>query len=613
MLPERLSTARSRIRQTRPAPIDFMDTFFALDAYLGDSGISGDPEDAVEAVTQEIVSSHDPNVLLAQIAFLNKLSAKPGEARRLIAGYADLLRPDLRANFEDLLRRARAEGMQTHLVSRQGTLAAARTVLESVDAGAWEQEEGAGSLEAPTLGVTIMLVHAVSSNMSELRDVQAGDGSIRHLIGNMPANLTMELVRLGLLGKNDDEYSLIDRTLRIWQELATTTLRTQLRMPPRELLEEALGGVSFENFFALGMYLWAYAKSRDPLKGDRLMTLPPELPGVVIEPDIVEEFFERVVASPEWFAREFEGRKSAYDFLPFEKRPVLRLADELLVVDETYLLEKFTSTGLFWTVHDNERDNHTDRDRKRWNQAHGEMVENLVTERLFETAPAASDRSGGRSYYSEDEMKAAYPKKRVADAAVDYGEYLLLVEVTGGQLVVDTRITGDPEKFEKDTQKLVLEEAEQLHSACQSLLADQQKLTGYAPPANRTIMPIIVVGGGYPADALSRGYVEDVLQEKGWLQDPAIGSLCILDLMEVEMLESLHEQGKNPGWLLSRWKRSGLKDVAFKNFVVTEVDPDLPQPSRMTERVTAAFAAATERATGQVPPTPYELEQMDTN
>lgn len=101
LLPERLGTARSSVRQTRPAPIDFMDTFFALDAYLGDSGISGDPEDAVEAVTQEIVSSHDPNVLLAQIAFLNKLSAKPDEARRLIAGYADLLRPDLGANFED--------------------------------------------------------------------------------------------------------------------------------------------------------------------------------------------------------------------------------------------------------------------------------------------------------------------------------------------------------------------------------------------------------------------------------------------------------------------------------------------------------------------------------
>lgn len=79
------------------------------------------------------------------------------------------------------------------------------------------------------------------------------------------------------------------------------------------------------------------------------------------------------------------------------------------------------------------------------------------------------------------------------------------------------------------------------------------------------------------------------------------------------MLESLHEQGKNPGWLLSRWKRSGLKDVAFKNFVVTEVDPDLPQPSRMTERVTAAFAAATERATGQELPNPHEPEQMDTN
>lgn len=169
----------------------------------------------------------------------------------------------------------------------------------------------------------------------------------------------------------------------------------------------------------------------------------------------------------------------------------------------------------------------------------------------------------------------------MADAAVDYGEYFLLFEITGGQPVVATRIAGDPEKFKADTEKLVLDEAEQLHCACESLLTDQQKLTGY------------------PTDALSRGYVDDTLREEGWLQHKAIEPLCILDLMEVEILETLHERRKNPGWWLARWQRSGLRHVAFKNFIVTEVDPNLSRPSRMTERVEAAFVAAAERLTGQ--------------
>lgn len=126
-------------------------------------------------------------------------------------------------------------------------------------------------------------------------------------------------------------------------------------------------------------------------------------------------------------------------------------------------------------------------------------------------------------------------------------------------------------------------------------------------------MPIIVVSGGYPADALSRGYVDDTLREEGWLQHKAIEPLCILDLMEVEILETLHERRKNPGWLLARWQRSGLRHVAFKNFIVTEVDPNLSRPSRMTQRVRSAFDAAAQRLTGRVPANPHEPDQTTTN
>lgn len=193
-------------------------------------------------------------------------------------------------------------------------------------------------------------------------------------------------------------------------------------------------------------------------------------------------------------------------------------------------------------------------------------------------------------------------KNKVGDAAVDYGDYFLLFEVTGGQPVVDTRMTGDPAKFEDDTEKLVLEEAEQLHAACELLLANQKQLTGYDPPVNRRIVPVLVVGGGYPSDALSRSHVDEVLAKKGWLQHDAIEPLCVLDLSEVEMLESLHEIRKNPGWLLARWKRSGLRNVGFKNFVLREVHPNLPRPSRITARAERALEEAAVRLTGRRPP-----------
>jgi len=502
-LPQRLGTPE----KTSPAPIDFVAIFITLDDYLE---TPEPPSESAGSLVEEIVTSHDPHVLLAQLAFLGRLAEKPQEAKRLATGYSDLLRPDLKDAFESSMRRGREEGVETHLVSRQGALAAMRVVFE---AGAW----GQGEFEAPTLATSILLVHAVSAGMSEIR------GNAGKYIGETPAGLMMEMVRNGLFNHKDDEYSVIDRALRYWQDLAKSPMRTPLRAAPHELLEEALGGVGFEELFALGLRLWTHAKRwtdatlKHPSEVSRPMTLPVGLTDIAIERRAVNEFLGRMAAKPEWFARKFEGRESEYDFLPFQARPVVHIGDELLVLDETYRLQKFTTLGLFWAVHDNERDNHAPRDRLRWNQAHGELVEDLVTERLREMAPVASDRPGGRSFYSEDDMKDVYPGSRVGDAAVDYGDYFLLFEVTGGQPVVDTRVAGDPQKFREDTEKLVLEEAEQLHAACESLLADQKRLTGYDPSANRRILPIVVVGGGYPADALSRSHVDDFLAQKGWL------------------------------------------------------------------------------------------------
>lgn len=107
----------------------------------------------------------------------------------------------------------------------------------------------------------------------------------------------------------------------------------------------------------------------------------------------------------------------------------------------------------------------------------------------------------------------------------------------------------------------------------------------------------MVVAGGYPGDALSRGHVGDLLRGEGLLQNHAIEPLCILDLGDLEMLEGLHEAGSSPGEVLARWKRSGLSDVPFRNFVM-RVYPSLERPSRMYERVRAAMMDAAHLLSG---------------
>jgi len=580
-VPER--SGRPSPQEAPPAPIDFIETLVVLGDYLEPSETPGG---TAEAMAQQIVSSQNPRTLLIQLAFLGHLYATPGGANRLRHSYKDALRPDLGERFEEAMRQGEATTGLTHLVSRQGILAAIRAVLAAPTWG----EEG---LEEPNLDAAILLVHAVSAHLSE---VLGGGPTAGRKIGEIPADLFMEMVRNFLFNERDAAESVIDRALRLWDDIAPGFEQVELRRPPRELLEEALG-MRFEDFFFLGALLWWHAKLRSPLaqEGPR-MTMPDGLPGLGMDRALVDKFLDQVAAPPEWFAHRSRDSTTDYDFLAFQAKPVVRFDGQLLVLDERYLLQKFTTTGLFWAVHDNERDRHRDVDRVRWNMAHGEMLEELVVERVHEMAPALPGEVPGRTFYSERSMKGAYPGKRVADAAVDYdGRYFLIFEVTGGQPVVGTRVAGDPDKFKEDTEKLVLEEAEQLHAFCETLLDDEEPLTGHQAPAGRRLVPIIVVGGGYPSDALSRGHVGDVLAEKGWLEEPTIEPLCVLDLTEAEILESLHETHRNLAEILARWKRSGLRNVGFKNFVLREVDPELPTPSRIKLRVEPVLKAALDR------------------
>jgi hypothetical protein len=574
-LPERVRP------EGRPAPIDYVGTYVTLKDYVDPQELPGGSS---EAVAEQILSSQDPHVLLGQLTFLSHLFHVAGEANRFVVGYRDALRPDLRLGFDEALAKESGEGQDTLLFGRQAVLAALRAVLKTYP---WVEE----GREQSSLVTAILLVHAVGSAMSEF------EGSGARTIGNMPADLMMELVRNGMLYEQDDDYSVIDRTLRYWREHIVNLKRTQLRDNPHELFEEALG-VPFEDFFAMGVWLWGRARTREPYDLDNLAT-PADLPDVRLPRERVQAFLDRVSAQPGWFSEEFEDRDSQYDFLPIQTRPILHLNEALLVLDEPFLLQKFTLNGLFWAVHDNERDNHSDLHRRRWTQAHGEALETMVEERVREMAPTLPGEDRDKSFYTEEDLEEAYPGRRRADAVVDYGDRILVYEIVGGQPVVGTRISGDPESFERDTERLVLEKARQLDETCASLLADQEKLTSYDPPPGRRIVPIVVVAGGYPSDALSRGHVDDLLQSEGLLQDPAIDHLCLLNLAELEMIESLHEEGRNPGELLARWRRSSLSDISFWNFVLREVNPDHRRPSRMKERVATAWDEAARRLSGR--------------
>jgi hypothetical protein len=576
--------------ERRPAPIDYMTLLMSLDRYAVGELARHDPEVVAEA----IIAQNDADLLLMHLSMLNHYLLDRHARAAILRDYRRALRPSLRGAFDAAIEENRERtGGDPVPVSRQGVLLAMRAVLEAYPAGKSEIRGEVSIRDA------ILLVHAVSTRLGEA--VSSEEDADTTTFGGAPAGLVMELVRNGLLYEQDDPFCVMDRALALYQEHARGSGRhvSQLRVPPREILEEALG-MNFEEFFALGYALWILAVGRDADDPDTAPIVHATLPGLSVPDGRREAFLERVAAEPGWYPSSFRAERPEYDFLPFQSRPVLRIGDYLLVLDETYLLQKFTATGLYYAAHDHEKSVGGNKARKRWNGAHGEMLEEMVKERLRSLTPTLFGSWRRKSFYTEEDLWTAYSgesearREKAVDAVVDYGDYVLLFEVYSGQPKLETRIEGDPKAFEDDTERLVLDKAEQLHATSEHIIADQAALTGREAPAGRKMVPVLILAGGsYPADAVSRGRVDELLAERGYLQRPGVVEpLCVLNLGEFEMLESLVLGNAKPGPVLSWWKRSDLRNAPFWNYVLREVNPRLQRPARVGSWLSGAIKEA---------------------
>lgn len=279
--------------------------------------------------------------------------------------------------------------------------------------------------------------------------------------------------------------------------------------------------------------------------------------------------------------------ESEFNLLALEKYPVLELTGGLLVVDERFLWRRCT-TGLFHIVDEALR--HRDpKEAQNFRIAYGAMVEALVLDSIRPTAPPAL--GAGTNYYTEDDIEAAYGTVPRCDAVVDFGDTLLLVEVVSGQLSLPTRIGGDVTQFESDFERLIGDKCRQLDSAARLLIDNEEPLTGVmAGVRHPRILPVLVVGGGFPINPLSADHVTEQLVDMNYLQHPLVDHLAVLDPADVEQLEGLCEvEGLSPIQVLRAWTQSDIAGVPLRNFLFRTYGSGPHRPARMKEVVDAVF------------------------
>jgi hypothetical protein len=562
----RATTSGFWVPSADPASHAFMGTYVTLEEYLPGVAESLDLGDVAE--------KHRRSSLITAVVVLNRLSAKPEHRAELTDGFSSALPPDARRRF-DASMHARTGGLGRLIVAPQPLLLSLRWLIGVSPAS--EPLQG----EITPLDATLF-VHLAGEKLFSREDVVDQDPDIAR------RRLMLVLMNLGALGNQDDVYASIDRTVRLWREFGAHTVR-ELGVPAADLFARC-AGVEIEDALAIGFALMAHAMSWEPGQ--------PVLLQRSIAPSVPAELRDRCYAFLVQELADSLGSLgppvSEFDLLAIESRPVLGVGDGLIVLDEQMLWRRCTS-GLFWNVHDALKER-SEREAGSFREAFGAMVEEAVEASLRRLAPI--DLGGATNYYTEHDLASAYgPGVARCDAIVDFGGDVMFVEVVSGRLSVQARVNADLAKLEADFDRLVIAKCRQIDDAMKCFMADERPLTGLAPRTHVPVLvPVLVVGGGFPVNPLSLSYIRDRLGENGYLDDPRISGLCLLDLEDVDELEGMHEHGIDVPRLLRDWQASELRDVPLNNYVLSlGIPAEARRPARMRESVDATFREVVRR------------------
>ncbi len=247
-------------------------------------------------------------------------------------------------------------------------------------------------------------------------------------------------------------------------------------------------------------------------------------------------------APREWFAGEFSGRPdastatAAWDRIPFEMRPLLRLDNGTLLLLSPRAIESWVGDGFYHRALAAARARN---EAPRFQRFYGRLVEDYVLALLKDVHPEAAPAGVGR-ISAEQNYGRKGSEKKSPDIAFDGGTDIALFEVTSGRFTLATVLEGSPEAAMRDLARLLFAKASQLSRRIDDLIAGEWTLPGSDQAHVQRIWPVVVT-----ADVLQNEHLWDEMRERlgNVLGQPRVQRLTVLDLADVELLAALVERG----------------------------------------------------------------------
>jgi sirohydrochlorin ferrochelatase len=376
------------------------------------------------------------------------------------------------------------------------------------------------------------------------------------------------LIQNGAYNRTEESLAAMIRPQILLRDIATSeSAKRHPHFCPIDKWHRDEFGLSLAEQFAVGI---AIASSADVFDDERPVEERSLIGGAYLA-DIAakldcepEALLELVSADRNWYKREFEKRPDtlpnmAWDRIPFEVRPFLRLSNGELLAISPRAVEAWLGDGFYHRSLSAARQKGQ---AERFLSFYGYLIEEHVLRILRHAHPkrGALDtcRVHGEQKYGRGGGKLS------PDVVVDCGPDLVLIEVCGGRFTLRTIVEGDADVALTELGRLVFDKAEQLDARITELQNLEWQIPDREIERVERIWPVVV-----SADVLQNGFLWNEIRERlpRVFNQPKVQHLTLLDVSDVEQLAALVEQGHGLVDLLRKKASSPYAELDFNRFV----------------------------------------------
>jgi hypothetical protein len=208
----------------------------------------------------------------------------------------------------------------------------------------------------------------------------------------------------------------------------------------------------------------------------------------------------------------------------FRKYPLFRLdAERVVMLDVQFVVELLTS-GVYWSIYDGLPQNKRETFKQLW----GRMFELYAVDLLAKFYPPMSGMLSPDVNYREGQI----------DALLDFGPYVLVIEIKSSLLTEPAKRSADKESFLNDFRRKFVENErrkpkaiKQLSSACRAILAGTIKTAKTDGPP--VLYPVFVSDEPVLEATFMNAFFNEEFQKEG-INDGKVRPLTVMTIDELE-------------------------------------------------------------------------------